>query len=40
MEAVNVELKADAEVKAQGGAGAELKSDATVTIKGSMVMIN
>lgn len=37
---VNIEAKASAEVKAEGGAGAALKSGGTTTVKGATVMIN
>lgn len=39
-EGVNLENKASANFKSEGSAGAELKSSATLTIKGSLVQIN
>ena len=36
----NIENAADAEFKADGGAGSKLTSSATVTVEGSMVMLN
>ena len=40
IEGPNVEIKAKAQFKANGGAGAELKTDAIAVVKGSMVQIN
>jgi len=40
MEGVNIEAKASAEFKADGGAGSKLTSGAITTVKGSAVMIN
>jgi hypothetical protein len=40
MEGVNMELKASAELKAGGGASAEVSSNGTVTLKGALVQIN
>jgi Rhs element Vgr protein len=40
VEGVNVEIKASAELKAEGGASAEVKSSGTMTVKGSLVQIN
>ncbi len=40
MEATNIEAKAKAEFKADGGAGSKLTSGATTTVKGATVMIN
>lgn len=40
IEGVNIELKASAQLKAEGSAGAELSSGASTTVKGSMVQIN
>ncbi len=40
IEGTNIELKANATVKAEGSGGAELKSSGTTTVKGSLVMIN
>lgn len=40
LEAQNVELKAQAQLKATGAAGAELSSSATAVLKGATVMIN
>lgn len=40
VEGVNIELKAGAQFKAEGSAGAELKSGASTTISGSIVQIN
>lgn len=39
-EGINVTLNAAAELKAEGSAGAELKSSATTVVKGSLVQIN
>jgi Rhs element Vgr protein len=39
-EAVNMELKASAELKAEGGASAEISSSGTMTVKGALVLIN
>jgi Rhs element Vgr protein len=39
-EGVNIESKASASYKAEGSAGVELSSSATMTIKGSLVQIN
>ena len=40
MEGVNMELKASAELKAEGGAAAEVSSSGTMTVKGALVQIN
>ncbi len=40
MKGVNIEAKADAQLKAEGGAGAEFKSGGNTVVKGSMVQIN
>ena len=40
MEGINIEAKASAEFKADGGAGSKLTSGAVTTVKGSAVMIN
>ncbi len=40
IEATNLQLKANAKLTAEGGAGAELKSGANTVIKGSLVQIN
>ena len=40
VEGVNIEFKAGAQFKAEGSAGAELKSGASTTISGSIVQIN
>jgi Rhs element Vgr protein len=40
VEGVNIEIKASAQLKAEGSAGAELSSGATAKIKGSIVEIN
>ncbi len=40
IEGVNITAKAKASFKSDGGAGAELTSSATVTVKGSLVQIN
>jgi len=40
IEGVNMELKASAELKAEGGASAEVSSNGTVTLKGALVQIN
>ncbi|VAX01201.1 VgrG protein [hydrothermal vent metagenome] len=40
LEAVNAEIKASAELKADGGASAELSSSGMLTVKGSLVQIN
>lgn len=40
IEGVNIELKASAQLKAEGSAGAELSSGASTTVKGSIVQIN
>jgi Rhs element Vgr protein len=40
VDGVNVELKASAQLKAEGSAGAEVSSSATATLKGSLVQIN
>ena len=40
VEAVNVEIKASASLKAEGSASAELKASGTMTIKGGLVQIN
>ena len=40
VEGVNVKLKASAQLAAEGSAGAEFKSSAICTVKGSMVQIN
>jgi hypothetical protein len=39
-EATNLELKATAEFKAEGGASAEVSSSGMMTISGSLVQIN
>ena len=39
-EGVNAGIKASAEVKLEGSAGAELKSGGSTTVKGSVVQIN
>lgn len=40
LEGINVSLKADAEVTAEGSAGAKMKSSGQTTVEGSVVMIN
>jgi uncharacterized protein involved in type VI secretion and phage assembly len=40
VDGVNVEIKASAEMKAEGSAGTELSSSATTKVKGSLVQIN
>lgn len=40
VEGVNAEIKASAQFKAEGSAGAEVKSSATAVLKGSLVQIN
>ena len=40
IEGVNVQIKASANLTAEGGAGAELKSSGTTVVKGSLVQIN
>ena len=40
MEGTNVNVKASAQLKAEGSAGAELSSSAVTEVKGSMVNIN
>lgn len=40
LEGVNVELKASAQLKGQGSAGAEISSSATTIVKGALVQIN
>jgi uncharacterized protein involved in type VI secretion and phage assembly len=40
IEGTNIEIKANANFKAEGGAGTEMSSSATTTIKGSLVQIN
>jgi Rhs element Vgr protein len=40
VEGVNLQLKAQAQFKAEGGAGAEVSSSAITTVKGSLVKIN
>ena len=40
IEGVNIDIKASAEFKADGGAGSKLTSSAVTTVKGSMVEIN
>lgn len=40
IEGVNVNLKATAQLKAEGSAGAEVSSSAIMTVKGSLVQIN
>ncbi len=40
MEGVNIEQKAQAQFKAEGGAGMEVKSSAVTVLKGSLVQIN
>jgi Rhs element Vgr protein len=39
-EGVNIEIKASAQLKAEGGAGAEFSSSASTKVKGSLVQIN
>ena len=39
-EGVNMELKSSAQLKAEGGAGAELSSGGSTKVKGAMVQIN
>lgn len=40
LEGLNVEIKAQSELKAEGGAGAELTSGGTAKVQGSLVQIN
>jgi uncharacterized protein involved in type VI secretion and phage assembly len=40
IEGLNVTITASAQLKGEGGAGAELSSSATTTVKGSIVMVN
>ncbi|MEO6540310.1 MAG: phage baseplate assembly protein V, partial [Ferruginibacter sp.] len=40
LEGTNAEIKANAQYKASGGAGAEISSSAVTNVKGSMVNIN
>ena len=40
LEGTNVNIKANAEFKAEGGAGAELSTSAVAVLKGSLVQIN
>jgi len=40
IEGVNIEIKASAQLKADGGAGAEFTSSGSTTVKGSIVQIN
>jgi hypothetical protein len=40
IEGTNIEIKASAQLKAEGGAGAEFSSSASTTVKGSLVQIN
>ncbi|MGE0019604.1 MAG: type VI secretion system tip protein VgrG [Draconibacterium sp.] len=40
IEGVNIEIKASAQLKAEGSVGAELSSGASTTVKGSIVQIN
>ncbi len=40
VEGVNLQFKAQAQFKAEGGAGTELSSSAITTVKGSLVKIN
>jgi Rhs element Vgr protein len=40
VEGINIEIKASAQLKAEGSAGAELSSGASTTVKGSIVQIN
>ena len=40
MKAVNVEIKASAQLKAEGSAGTEVKSGGNTVVKGAMVQIN
>jgi len=40
MESINLEIKAQASLKAEGSASAEVKASGTLTLKGSMVQIN
>lgn len=40
VEGTNVEIKASAQLKAEGGAGAELSSSGSTVVKGSIVQIN
>lgn len=40
MEGINVSIKASAQLKAEGGAGAELKAGGNTVIKGAIVQIN
>jgi len=40
MEGTNVNIKASAQLKGEGGAGAEISSSATAVLKGSLVQIN
>ena len=40
IEGINIEIKASAQLKADGGAGAEFSSSASTKVKGSLVQIN
>jgi Rhs element Vgr protein len=40
IEGINIEIKASAQLKAEGGAGAEFSSSASTQVKGSIVQIN
>lgn len=40
IEGMNIEIKASAQLKAEGGAGAEFSSSASTKVKGSLVQIN
>ena len=40
IEGVNIEIKASAQLKAEGGAGAEFSSSGSTAVKGSLVQIN
>jgi hypothetical protein len=40
MEGVNINVKASAQLKAEGSSGSELKSGAVTVVKGSQVQIN
>jgi hypothetical protein len=40
LEGVNINIKSQAELKAEGSAGATLSSSGSTTIKGSLIQIN
>ena len=40
MEGTNINIKASAQLKAEGSSGSELKSGAVTVVKGSQVKIN